>query len=1593
MRSLRIDPSDSKEEKFRKIEKWEEKNREWYTKRTPISIPTIRGIQALGVVGTTVGLGSAVGEVMKSPDPVTETVRQGSLFTAAIIGGARATQLAIGPCSGLGSMFPPAAPYTVPICLATASIAGGWAASSTVGYAWDASFPFVSTAEASPLEMKTKTLPQKEMMAMKAINYGVYKKNTMMQELNAFPQSGNTGALSGFEYLLNDHHSTDQKSFQKPAPYLKKSTGALEDLIWKQLLEKKPPLETKKSPLKNGPMGIFDSLEKSDLNERMAKALNDPLMNQYHLSHAKGFFRKLSPESCESLENAGNHLLFEVKKQDPTFKIGSHSDLVRHPVFYNELLKFSLTPAQAGLLTLYIGSEYDEKKIGEVVTSPKPSHALVQKQLTTLEDNIRKDLSEKDRSQSILFSTMKGKIQEGYQLAHSGLSSGDPYLIDDSVSDLELKKPHERQLQVERIRQRSQEISAIGQLGSQIASLTGNPRTARKINALTSGVSSSLTAFSMISAGSAIMSPLPLLSLGITACSAIGSFLNFFDDDDDDDGLSEYLGTIYQDMTRGFDLVLNEQRELATRLSHQMTHQHQAVMGRFDHVDESLYLIQQTVVQAYRQLSQQQALISQRIDRVSHQIMGLSHQLCEMERHIMLGLQTIHTHIMKNFQVLGEMFTVGLKHLDQRLADGLTQISGMNKELGYQMAEYALEQKQWAQCLLYQQQKNTQILQENSLQLQETFSRSIADKHEETQLAKKKLISQYTEFAERILGDYPIDKLDDSRMSKIHHALEKSTDPALTGSLRELKSVSSICQGIGRSDQWAETSPFDVINLLRLFAWQVGFDKTQREAFDSPLFHMTIYQLNIAAYLKRALYQRKEIDPEKTIQTLKYYAEQGRGLLRFCHALSNPKTMESFFKQAELSVKILGKILEEKLAGYQQELTTKTQLRLHSHLSQQNIAYARLKKEDSKAYQEVLLNRKKEINELKMQFFGQHNIQYRRPISTFVRPSSEEKTQYALLLTEDKWRPIPGELLQLEALGIGFIDFHYRYVDKQLVITTEFQFSQINKSFVLGTQSLAVENEEGILSAWKEFKNPAEEAIKLSEADQAEIESILNNAFKNGRLQFNEQLKKDFRSIEIQKQIESVEAHAGLLNMVLKLMFEAAYQDPTHPVFHMARSLVTDQMIENYLTNYSGQTLHPITLFSEKNLTYQPFFDQLRQGLEQRTLTVDNISLNNILLLIDQVILELLPPERRKQYLDEVLMGLPESAKAMYYCSRASLSLTSNLKDACENYTKALELHPNDAFIRLNLAAILLSLGDWRKAIEAYNHLIDQALRSLKLMTEFEEGNKEEIPLVKKLKKLSYLNLLTAVSCRGDAYAMGQFYPAASGEYNRACELLPNHPGLLYKRAYNFECMGQYALAQKDYESILKIQEDSATALEGLARCLAAQRQNAKALACYLQLIDRFGSISGLKIPCIKLAEKEDPRIEGWLKIVINDPSTSVDDLLFCAQFSAEQGSLGFAQLAYDNAKDHPMTTHEQYELCAEINVLLGDIDEFIINKETAKSILPIEPALKPPQRWISEETRQKTEKNQTTFDYGLFGQTRKNSGQSHSLGLFHTFE
>lgn len=113
------------------------------------SVPTIRSIQVLGLLGGIYSSANAVIKVIQSDSPIETAFQQITILGAAAWGGMLGGSSALLPCATLGAATGPAAPFTIPICIASASALSGMIAAATAEFTWDAVSSYLSETDGS----------------------------------------------------------------------------------------------------------------------------------------------------------------------------------------------------------------------------------------------------------------------------------------------------------------------------------------------------------------------------------------------------------------------------------------------------------------------------------------------------------------------------------------------------------------------------------------------------------------------------------------------------------------------------------------------------------------------------------------------------------------------------------------------------------------------------------------------------------------------------------------------------------------------------------------------------------------------------------------------------------------------------------------------------------------------------------------------------------------------------------------------------------------------------------------------------------------------------------------------------------------------------------------------------------------------------------------------------------------------------------------------------------------------------------------------------------------------------------------------------
>lgn len=1239
--------------------------------------------------------------------------------------------------------------------------------------------------------------------------------------------------------------------------------------------------------VKDGVISSYDKIVHSFSSEVT------PNVSEEHL------FTQLAPTAKEGLEAHKNYLLYRVEKLGQQSMLAS--DFMKSAAWKNEIYRLQmdcgLSAEQTQLLALYMQGNQTTQRIPTKKVD-KPNRELLHTSLDTVKDKIKEDLTKLPQESKIFQAVQKS-----------------------TAKSLAITKiPFNTQ----RIDQICTEITTVTQLGSQIANLTHCPKIAKQIHAIGSGTTQylqSVKAFSkgdpihgVVSFGSAVcsftgntkaarqiqgiengigqgMGAMTALAMGhpilglIGLGGAISSFLGGFFGGDDDDGLSvvsSQINQMNQNMIQGFNTILSQQIDLARGLSTQMTAQHQQTMTRFDHVDHNLGIIQQQV----------QYLAVQN-NHIIQQMNSLSGQLSETEAHILKGLQIVHADFVRCLQSLNEGINRSFLQTNENLAVGFNHLSEqnqlLNQEMNAKMAEQVLYTRQLFRHLNSEQASQIYKLNQQAMQLQVDRKKLRDQQIKQNAAVHAQKEAELTKHADLVLlSKSPTEK---SYKAKLLLALVKTDDKSLINALSE------------------ENNPFDQLNLM------------SEEKGKASFIHFSTHYKNMLALMK-CLMEQNAVTPDD-IELFKKEVDKYRDILRLCSHLATPEMIKVAFANIENSVTALGMVIEKQMTSYEQKFTAECQSRLEQALVQQEINRSRLKSSNPKEIEACLNHRKQQ--KLTISLFGENTIiNHHQPLAYYVYP---EKEGYVFPLNLEKIPTIPKEILELEALGQGWIHFKYSYdvAHHCLQYKVDFALSS-GKNYPLFSISIPAKNENDIDNAWRQFNCTTVPKLVLPDSEHAELTQHHQKCLSDIRLQFNQKLEEDIiSSPSLQESIAQVEFSVGLLHAKFKLLFESFYKNQDPIVHHILQCCLTEEKLKQFLLNYQGDAQHPYLYLKNAKKIYDALAKETNKALENCSLYVDNLSLSNAITLFNHALLEWLPKDKKLAYLNEEVATLPDTVKAYSLLLRGDFYVIQekNLDAALADYREASKLHPDDNAIRAKYADVLFALGENEKACQEYTTILENIDRSL-IQPNFSDIVKLNLSANKAAILLS----------RGDVYAAQGLHAAALSDYQFAEQILPNQPEISYKIGSSFALLDQTALAITAYQKALDLAPNHVKSLHGLAVSLVKAERNSEAFVAYQKLLSVHPRSLEYLLKCAELCPLNENRDKclDWVQQASIHPKAITENLLLCSELYAAKKDFIAAKNMYFKIRNKDLTL-DQRKRCIKLCKTFDDLREVAFNE------------------------------------------------------------
>jgi len=1022
-----------------------------------------------------------------------------------------------------------------------------------------------------------------------------------------------------------------------------------------------------------------------------------------------------------------------------------------------------------------------------------------------------------------------------------------------------------------------------------IFSMFGDQQTARAINRFAPAAVNIVQGFTAFASGNFLGG-----FLGLT--SGLASL--FGDDDDDELGealsaISNQVAQMHRAMVQGFNAVLEAQHHTMKLV----VEADRRNMERFDHVDQGIRVAHELIIESYKLLTKQQVIISEHIK-------ALELQQREIYRETMKSLQTLQTNILltiENFEkFVGEAFTFFDRKMDAHHLEAMTQQERWKYEA---RARFSKLSDQLFQVLKYE----ANVIQQNHLLSEKLLSMSFND-HQIAFNNKRDLLVKQS----KIFSQESTHKQTES-IGVIHVAINESNENVLTGEGVNARSSVEILENTGRDVHWSHPNPFQLINLLKNYN-QIETDKI--------FSHPDILMANVKTLQNH--WKNKGILFDECQLEWQSYRDELLSVKTFAESLGHPeqlhKMLDDVSQKSNAFWNKARAILIEKESEWTEKYRSEQIRLLNDNLLQVRGAAVHLGPDLLETLEQAAKRSAQSIANYRCQTLdifarAEH---YDEPNAFFAMPAPGEKSKIFLPAPMDKFRHLPQELLQLEALQAGRLQFYYRCENKIVHVWPEFHFNVSHEKLVLPEQQFAI-GIKSISGAWHEFAGKAsvtEQQLQIIQEKLFVQQCLIQQ---NNRLNLLEAMT----TVDLASEIDAMDASAGMLHLAWRLSFDSFCDDKTHPLNHILQSLQTSSRIRQAMLQPHFEILHDL-LSQDQFALHDHYANVLTNALETETLYPINQTLNKYLADLELFRFSFIQNEELQIYVDEMLNTLPVSAHFVLLKLAADWCFERHQHQfALQYYALAQRLQPDNAAICYRQAVCLEELGHTSEAITAYESILNEVeyFKDRFLC----DGSFAEYDSM--MEKIS-LHLFHIFKLRGDALLRTNQPALAKTDFESALAIMPGHLDIMQKLALANEGLKKFDIALTQHQFILAEEKYDLDALRGEARCLRLLDETPRAFKLYANLVEDERNVEhgDTQFHFAKLAiqlgfnqsDEQKNRIIHAMQIFLNSPESKSrpEDLLFCKTQLENMGALAedVAALADIKYKKQPAEIRARIE-------------------------------------------------------------------------------
>ncbi|MDX1901144.1 MAG: hypothetical protein SFW66_03950 [Gammaproteobacteria bacterium] len=867
-------------------------------------------------------------------------------------------------------------------------------------------------------------------------------------------------------------------------------------------------------------------------------------------------------------------------------------------------------------------------------------------------------------------------------------------------------------------------------------------------------------------------------------------------------------------------------------------------------------------------------------DRIERTERAITSQIAVSERNILERMQKVYEDLGGQLKLIEEQ----IKSLNQESKSYSFMVAS-------QVALAHLDMDLLFSEVLDKQERQLEY-QERILADRENTAREKIDiASDKMQLATQKAIKETLSGPRVLLDTRTTEKLSADaiqlELGKTRDVARGSADDFLTAGNVRFDSPISILRYVGLDEHWNEISPLHAINLLRNYANKHYLDESSQ--FLVPFVNADVLGTSSRALMRHWL-QDKKISADNLHELNDYKTAIDR-LTEFSAKLSDPIVIQKMFTDAEKHTKVFWEKANQYLVYHQTKLIKQNREKQFVAFKKYELEYLSVVQTNT-AYPEAIKKALEEAAKLSADaqtafqwdiLQGKLTSNLQKPAEYFARNDSNSELKKLMLPDPASKFTQLQDLLTLEALQVGHLEFNYKYVEGtgRVELWPEFHFNDKRKhTLMLPKCEFYVSGGHASTFYERIFAAYLSAAIcedPISEADQAIIQQTLNETQMALQYNYNRELRQAMYDV-LKPEAQAMDAAAAMVHLSCQFAFDGANLDNTNPLHGVLEQLETSGRIQERLTHY----IMPAC----QQTNYSECADAVIEAIGQSKLYSGNAYLYDTLLEMDSLALSQCQSSAEIfSYIENRLAASPRSAHFPLLMAAGHYAFTNGEHAlATRYYQDALTLQPDNGFIFERLTVCFYLQKQYTQAIEISNQWLAKISNAKSRVEQIECA--DDYSTAALYEDCSDASEIRARTLRGYALLSANQADEALIDFEFALDNMPQSFELRYLSARTLELSTkpqhlEQALAQ--YQDLSMEFKENIDCLQAQSRCLYQLKQPVAALDVLLTIDQLVPTNTENGFYCAKLmyelagidkrtlSDEDKKRMGQWILNYVND--------------------------------------------------------------------------------------------------------------------------